>query len=61
MCKNGHDKGVFGAYAKGGCKECKREASRKFREARKAGTPVDTRWSHARTDLGYTETLGGAQ
>jgi hypothetical protein len=56
LCPNGHDKDVVGTRANGnGCNECKREASRRFREARKAGVPVNPRKSQPRTDLGKTE------
>jgi hypothetical protein len=37
--------------------ECKREAARRFREARAAGVPLNDRKRQARTDLGH-DTIG---
>ena len=52
-CRNGHDKDVVGWTEKNGCRECKREAARRYAEARKAGVPINTKKSQVRTDLGY--------
>ena len=54
-CRNGHDRTRAGVNARGACMECKREAARRFREARAAGVPLNERKRQARTDLGRTE------
>lgn len=53
-CKNGHDKRVTGWTALNGCRECKREASRRYAAARKAGVPLQESKRQARKDLGRT-------
>ena len=58
LCRNGHDRKRAGVNARGACMECKREAARRFREARAAGVPLNERKRQARTDLGRTE-IGG--
>jgi len=56
LCRNGHDLDVVGSRANGnGCNECKREASRRYRERRAAGEPMVENRRHVRTDLGYNE------
>lgn len=51
-CKNGHDKKETGWTALNGCRECKREASRRYLAARKAGAPLQENKRQARSDLG---------
>ncbi len=59
LCRNGHDRARAGVNARGACMECKREAARRFREARAAGVPLNERKQQPRTDLGR-ETIGDA-
>jgi len=51
FCKNGHDKLTSGWTQLNGCRECKREAARRYREARKAGKPLQENKRQRRTDL----------
>lgn len=53
-CKNGHDKFKVGWTTLNGCRECKREASRRYAAARKAGVPLQESKRQARKDLGRT-------
>lgn len=56
LCPNGHDKNIVGVRKNGnGCNECKREASRRFAAARKAGVPLNATKRQPRVDLGYAE------
>ena len=56
-CRNGHPRARVGTNSRGACMECKREAARRYREARRAGVPLNERKRQARTDLGYAERI----
>jgi hypothetical protein len=57
-CKNGHDKRATGWTQLNGCRECKREAARRYRAARKAGVPLQETKRQPRKDLGFDQVKG---
>jgi hypothetical protein len=57
-CKNGHDKRTSGWTQLNGCRECKREAARRYRAARKAGIEKQANKQQPRKDLGFDQVKG---